>query len=110
MKFYPQSKDGITPQIKAAGPEDEFVLTGPIGKGFNSNEVELKGRHVIIVGGTGVLPFVDLFAYLARKLLAEQPEHSQVFPGEMFDDSLDDCGFNVYAFYPDIKSAVAFDF
>ena len=38
------------------------------------------------MGGTGVLPFMDLFAYLARRLLDEKAPNYSLFPDEKFTE------------------------
>ena len=43
-----------------------FSVMGPHGKGLQLN-ANSTGSYVIFVGGTGVLPFLDLFDFLLRK-------------------------------------------
>ena len=43
-----------------------FSVIGPHGKGLQLND-KSTGSYVIFVGGTGVLPFLDLFDFLLRK-------------------------------------------
>ena len=38
------------------------------------------------MGGTGALPFMDLFAYLVRKLLSEVDPMYSIFPDEKFTE------------------------
>ena len=79
MKFYTQSKNGITKQISSAAQEDRFIVSGIFGKGLNLEKQNIVGSNLIVVGGTGILPFIDLFAYLARRLISKKAEMSQVF-------------------------------
>ena len=44
-----------------------------MGKGLG---VAKEGTHVAFVAGTGVLPFMDLMAYMVRRGLGLIPSHS----------------------------------
>ena len=79
IKFYKETKTGITRQINDATIDTEFYIDGPQGKGFNFTQNNSNGTHVIFMGGTGALPFMDLFAYLARKLLKEFAPNYSIF-------------------------------
>lgn len=41
----------------------DYVIKGPMGKGL---DLHSSGIHIAFTGGTGVLPFLDLVAYLIR--------------------------------------------
>jgi len=41
----------------------EYVVKGPMGKGL---DIQPSGVHIAFTAGTGVLPFLDLVAYLIR--------------------------------------------
>ena len=111
MKFYHQSKTGITKQISKAVEEDRFVVSGVFEKGINFEKDRIVGTNLIVVGGTGVLPFIDLFAYLGRRLLYEKAQSRQVFLRELFDDYMSEAKFVVYAYYPaDKENSVGVDF
>jgi NAD(P)H-flavin reductase len=43
-----------------------FEIKGPFGKGLNIRK-GVNGVHIAFAAGTGILPFMDLVAYLARK-------------------------------------------
>lgn len=47
----------------------EFKIKGPLGRGLNI-EKGASGTYVAFAAGTGVLPFMDLVAHLARKKLS----------------------------------------
>ena len=49
----------------------EFQIKGPMGKGL---EMENKGVHVAFTAGTGVLPFLDLVAYMIRYIINQEEE------------------------------------
>ena len=110
MKFYKQSKNGITNQISQATKEDRFIISGVFGKGLNLEKHNIVGTNLIIVGGTGILPFIDLFAYLARQLISKHLISSQVFQGEVFEDYMDDAKFIIYAYYPDRENSIGLEF
>ena len=43
-----------------------FKVTGPLGLNLG---VKRSGLHVAFAAGTGILPFVDLVAYIVRRSL-----------------------------------------
>ena len=55
IKFYKETKTGITRQIDDATPETEFYIDGPQGKGLNLTPENSNGTHVIFMGGTGTV-------------------------------------------------------
>ena len=110
MKFYKQSKNGITKQISEATKDDKFTISGVFGKGFNLEKHNIVGTNLIVVGGTGILPFIDLFAYLARRLISKKDALSEVFPHESFENYMSAAKFIVYAYYPDKSNAVGVEF
>ena len=110
MKFYIKSKNGITKQISNASKDNKFIVSGVYGKGINLENYNFAGSNLVIVGGTGILPFIDLFAYLARRLISKRVEMGQIFLNEEFNHDLSGAKFTVYAFYPDRTNAVGADF
>lgn len=110
LKLYPQSKKGITKQLLQDRETDQFFISGPLSRGYDLSSENMAGQNVLFVGGTGVLPFIDLFAYLVRKVIAEKDNSHSVFPGEQFDKELDEAKFVVYGYYPREKDAVAIEF
>ena len=110
MKFYKQSKNGITKQISEATKDDKFTISGVFGKGFNLEKHNIVGTNLIVIGGTGILPFIDLFAYLARRLINKKAEMSQVFLRENFENYMNNAKFLIFAFYPDKENAVGIEF
>ena len=110
MKFYPQSKNGITKQLKNLQEGQEFVVNGPFGKGLDLSPGNIVGNNVIFLGGTGVLPFIDLFAYLARMLISEKSPDNKILGDEDFDEHLKDAKFIVYAYYQKESEAIGSKF
>lgn len=110
IKFYPQSKRGITKQLLDATKDDQFFITGPVSKGFDLNEKSIVGTTLIFVGGTGVIPYVDLFAYLARRLIKEKMGQNTPFPEEQYENYMQGAKFIVYAYYPRPSEAVSLEF
>ena len=44
-------------------------MSGPLGKGLLADQEQ--GLHVAFAAGTGILTFMDLVAFVARKALSE---------------------------------------
>lgn len=78
--------------------ESEYFIKGPVGKGLDLSSLS-KGNHVFFCGGTGVLPFLDTFAYFLRKAINEFEPENSMFADENFDDSNDELFISVYAFF-----------
>ena len=51
-------------------PKRNIILKGPTGYGLAINP-DMKGHYVIIACGTGVLPFLDFFYFLLKKVTFE---------------------------------------
>jgi hypothetical protein len=51
-------------------PKRKIILKGPSGYGLAINP-DMKGHYVIIACGTGVLPFLDFFYFLLKKVSHE---------------------------------------
>ena len=110
IKFYKETQTGITRQIDDASGSDEFYIDGPHGKGFNFTPENSDGTHVIFMGGTGALPFMDLFAYLGRKILKENSPDYSIFPDEKFTDLHPNAKFVVYGYFPTRDRSVGLEF
>ena len=65
--------------------------------------------HVVFVGGTGILVFLDLIAYMLRKAIAEDHPDRPMFKGERFDDLAPDFELIMYATFPRRADAIALD-
>jgi len=64
---------GLSTQIHEQNPNNQaekylFNIQGPMGRGL---DVYPQGYHVAFAGGTGVLPFIDLVAYLLLRVVSE---------------------------------------
>ncbi|CAI2386462.1 unnamed protein product [Moneuplotes crassus] len=110
IKYYEQSKNGITKQLLQHNREDRFFISGPLSRGYDLTSDNMSGTTVIFVGGTGVLPYMDFFAYLTRKIINKHDSSHEVFPGEQFEDELDQANFVVYGYYPKAADACAIEF
>lgn len=110
IKFYKQTKTGISKQLDDAKESDQFYITGPLGGGLDLSAENITGTNVMFMGGTGILQFLDTLAYLLRKLITEKEPEKAVFPGEEFDDYFSNVKFVVYAYYPTSKASVALEF
>ena len=109
IKFYRETKTGITRQIDDATPQTEFYIDGPQGKGFNFTPENSNGTHVIFMGGTGSLPFMDLFAYLARKILKENSPNYAIFPDEEFNEIHPNAKWIIYGYFPTRERSVGLE-
>mmetsp|Transcript_29997 Transcript_29997/g.26568 ORF Transcript_29997/g.26568 Transcript_29997/m.26568 type:complete len:209 (-) Transcript_29997:135-761(-) len=110
IKFYHESKDGISRQTFHSKKGDKFYIHGPVGPGIDLHFMNSKGLNIIFSGGTGILPFMDLFAYLGRKLLSEERPHYAIFPDEEFRDSNDETQFIIYIYFKTVRDAIALEF
>lgn len=99
MKHYSMSSRGISTQAISAYHFHEFYLQGPLGAGFDYTSQNLQGTNLIFCGGTGILPFMDLFAYLGRKFLAENSPENSLFSDEKFEPMPHKPRFIIYAFF-----------
>ena len=46
------------------------MIKGPMGRGLGVDPYK-PGHHVLIAGGTGVLPFLDFFYFVLKKVMRE---------------------------------------
>lgn len=75
-------------------PNDVFHITGPLGVGLN---IEEGGNYIFFCSGTGVLPFIDLFAYMLRKAVALLSPGNTFFEDEEFE--FNEIFVTVYCFF-----------
>jgi NAD(P)H-flavin reductase len=66
IKKYPFP--GALSSVLHDSPHKNYVIKGPYGMGLGLNP-ESEGLHIAFVGGTGILPFLDLFDYLLKKAI-----------------------------------------
>lgn len=69
--------------------ENDLIITGPIGLGLGITG-KLKGSHVVIAGGTGVFPFLDLVSLTLRYAAFKINKNLTIYPEENFDYITDD--------------------
>lgn len=100
-------KTGISVQTHEFTPEDKFFMYGPFGKGFNLTPKTSSKSYMIIVGGIGILPFIDLIAFITRKAIAANSDSNAIFKDEDFSDLNDDFHLTLKAYFPKKKDAVA---
>jgi len=92
MKIYKDSRTGISSQVLRAGHDDDFNITGPYGKGVDAR----SGSIIVWAGGTGILPFMDLFAYFARQILQKNSPKYSVFENEILNELDENIDFSVF--------------
>lgn len=106
VKHYPQSLTGMSTQVHNSIPGDQFYIHGTVGKGLQLNSKNSDGLNIIFVGGTGILPFMDLFAYILRQLVSQNEPKYEMFPGERFEDLSPSAMFVIYAYFPTRADAI----
>ena len=98
IKYYHQSKDGISNQLYTMGNDGMYFINGPVGKGLNITP-ECQGRHVFFCGGTGILPFMDFFAYVLRWQASVQELGHSMFKDETYDALNSGFSMAVHAYF-----------
>ena len=58
--------NGLSAAIFNGGTEASYMFKGPMGKGLS---VQDHGNHVAFAAGTGVITFMDLAGFVARKIM-----------------------------------------
>jgi NAD(P)H-flavin reductase len=110
IKYYQQSKAGISKQVHNYVQGDEFYIHGPVGKGLNFNLDNSAGINIIFCGGTGILPFMDMFAYLGRSILSDDYPDYTLFSDEQFNNISDSAQFIIYAHFTTREDSIGIDF
>ena len=90
-----------------ASKEGQFHCNGPHGNGLQIRE---GGTHIAFSGGTGVLVFLDLVAYIFRKNVHENMPGMDMIKGESFDDLKPDFKFILYIAFPNEQEALGYEF
>jgi len=76
-------KGALSSAIANSANYDLFQVSGPMGRKL---EIDTAGLNVAFVAGTGILPFMDLISYIARRALGVQ---------NVEDESLLEKGFHL---------------
>ena len=58
----------LSKEIHLSSPNEVYLIEGPFGRGYEFDH-SFKGQIVLVVGGTGMLPFLDLISSLYMKAL-----------------------------------------
>ena len=66
--------------------------------------IEEGGNYIFFCGGTGVLPFIDLFAYMLWKAVALVSPENMFFEDEEFE--FNEIFITVYCFFTSWEDAV----
>lgn len=99
------SDSSLSKQLIDAEKFHRFYAYGPIGKPFDFKPENTEGINMIFCAGTGILPFMDLFAYLGRKMMKK----SGYYQDEEFDEISDKAYFIIYAYFPTRKDAIGIE-
>ena len=83
IKYYHQAKTGISKQLYNFTETQKFFVYGQVGKGLEITP-KSTGRHLFFAGGTGILPFMDTFAFMLRKAVNDCDSSLAMFPDEDF--------------------------
>ena len=110
IKHYHQTKKGISTQLTYASAGDQFYVNAPVGKGHDIDFNSLKGTYMLFVGGTGILPYMDLFAYMVRNVIAKNSPNNCILSGEKFDHDMSDVHLILYTYNQNEQNAVGYDF
>ena len=101
VKHYGQSNNGISKQLTQPGINSKFFIEGPLSKGIKIGE----DCNYFIWVGTGILPFIDIFAYVARKFLYDKNPQKAIFQDESFESYPEDATFIIEAFFESREKA-----
>lgn len=69
--------------VEAREEREDFCVRGPLGCGLKLHDLS-DGKHIAFAAGTGALVFLDLVAYLLRKVVSTKESYSTVFKNETF--------------------------
>lgn len=108
IKYYHQAKTGISKQLYNFTAEQKFFIWGQVGKGLEVTK-ESKGRHLFFAGGTGILPFMDTFAFMLRKAVADCDPGNAMFPDEDFSAVHPDFEISLHVFFTKRNEATGLD-
>ncbi|CAI2386799.1 unnamed protein product [Moneuplotes crassus] len=109
IKFYPQARNGLTKKLDNVQPDDEFIISKPLGSGLDLTPGNITGTNVVFLGGTGVLPFIDFFAYLARYLINEKSPSDSMLSQEKFEPYFKEAKFIIYVAYQTQTEAIGLE-
>lgn len=62
-------------------PSPRFYVKGPMGKGLG---MEMHGYHMAFAAGTGILPFIDQIAFIARSVFNKDGKLSETFQFRLY--------------------------
>ena len=85
-----------------------YYIEGSHGKGLEIT-AKSNGTHLFFCGGTGILPFLDTFAYMLRKAVHEHDESKDLFKDEEFNATGENFKLVLYAFYTKRSEAIGLD-
>ncbi|CAI2387249.1 unnamed protein product [Moneuplotes crassus] len=105
VKKYPKAKTGMSVRLSNASDLDKFYVNGPLGKPFDFSPENSEGINVIFCAGTGILPFMDLFAYLGRKIMNEEGH----FKDEEFNEIGEKSQFIIHAYFSTRESCIGIE-
>eukprot|EP00347_Sterkiella_histriomuscorum_P018766 403344262 len=105
-------KGGLSKHLFKHAEKLQLKLEGPMGKGL---AVQDHGVHIAFVAGTGVLIFLDLVAYIARKNIEylkslSDPDHDIVVEANQDkNQGLSSMKFILYASFQDQENSIGLE-
>lgn len=59
----------LSSKIQSLELKDKLFVEGLIGRGFNFDDIKAKNSVILIAGGNGILPYLDLLDLLLKKMI-----------------------------------------
>lgn len=81
------------------GSSEKFLVRGPLGPGLKLKH-DSKGQHIALTAGTGCLVFLDLVAYLYRKITKQYTPEYSIFEDDKVEELSQDFKFKLYISFP----------
>lgn len=86
----------------------QYFIRGPVGKGLMITP-SLKGNLVFFCGGTGVLPFLDTFAYVLRGAVQKYAPELNMLKDETFEELKEGVSISIFAYFQKWDDAIGIE-
>ncbi|EAS06748.2 DOMON domain protein (macronuclear) [Tetrahymena thermophila SB210] len=99
----------LSKKIHEKNTSIDYQIYGPLGNGLGFSELTKNQEICILCGGTGILPFLDLFDFLLKKQIQQTvPDRAkELDPFNIsYDQYFQDCKFTVYAAFYQIDDFI----
>lgn len=108
VKYYAHAKYGISWKLWEFKPDEKYFIKGSVGKGLNIDSSSI-GNHVFFCGGTGVLPFLDTFAYILWSNVSKHFPQYTMFKDEKFSGTGSGFYMTIYAYFTKRTEAIGLE-